>query len=111
MQLVATNHVLIDSLGYRLRGDHEVMRSAWARYFQTVPDYRIKAKAIFARGNIVFIVGEASGGYLPPTSTESIGTWRTPAMWRVRGRLTEWQVYADNEPIRELIRRESNSAV
>ena len=114
MQLMTNDHVLIDSLGHRLSGGPGALRAAWAGDFGMVPDYQIKAKAIFAQGNSVIIVGVASGCYLPSTNMESLGTWETPGAWRAvvrRGRVAEWQVYADNEPIRELMRHASTRRV
>ena len=113
-QLMTDNHVLIDSLGHRIPGGRPAMNAAWTGYFQMVPEYQISAKAIFRRGNTVILVGTASGNYRVSTTTDSVGTWRTPATWRAvvrRGRIAEWQVYADNEPIRELMRRATETAV
>ncbi len=113
-QLITDDHVFIDSLGHRLQGGRQAMRAAWAGYFQIVPDYQIRANAFFARRNTVIVVGIASGSYRAPAMPDPVGTWRTPATWRAllrRGRVAEWQVYADNEPIRELMRRATEKAV
>src|ERR1035437_2001258 len=113
-QLMTDNHVLIDSLGHRLQGGREAMHAAWAGYFQMVPDYQIRAKTIFGRRNTVIVVGRASGSYMAPTMTDPVGTWCTPATWRAvvrRGRVAEWQVYADNETIRALMRQTGEKAV
>jgi SnoaL-like protein len=114
IQLMTNDHVLIDSLGHRLSGWPEALREAWAGYFGMVPDYQIKAKAIFARGNTVVIVGVASGCYVATPSRDSLGTWETPGAWRAvvrHERVAEWQVYADNEPIRALMRRASTGTI
>ena len=78
LQLMTSDHVLIDSLGHRLSGGPEALRTAWAGYFGMVPDYQIKAKAIFARGNTVVIVGVASGCYV---ATPSRGSRQVRGWW------------------------------
>jgi hypothetical protein len=106
--LMSNRHALIDSLGHRLAGDRDTMRAVWAGYFQMVPDYSIQTSATFVRRQTVIVLGTASGSYVPENGSHSIGTWRTPAAWRAvvrRGHIAEWQVYADNEPIRSLMRQ------
>ncbi len=45
-------------------------------------------------------------GFASATHAPSQTTWRIPAAWRARvedDRIAEWQVYADNKPIYELL--------
>ena len=108
--LMTDRHALVDSLGNRITG-RDTMRGAWTGYFGMVPDYKIQVKAIIVRRNTVIAFGTASGSYVPPKASGAIGTWRTPAAWRAivqRGHIAEWQVYADNEPIRALMRKETS---
>jgi hypothetical protein len=53
--------------------------------------------------------GHRSGKYVPDTFHAASGqTWRMPAAWRakvVRGQVAEWQVYADNRPVYEILSR------
>jgi limonene-1,2-epoxide hydrolase len=48
----------------------------------------------------VILLGMARGTYVGKT-------WSTPAAWRAKvhdDRVAEWRVYADNEPLRQLMR-------
>lgn len=111
-ELLTKGHVLVDSLGYRVRGRQAVTR-AWAGYFAMVPDYRIVARETVVSGRTVVVLGTAAGSYVSLDDTNH-GKWQVPAAWRAviqRGRIAEWQVYADNEPIRALMRNASKNAV
>lgn len=102
---MAEEHVFIDSLGQRTRGRVNV-RQGWEGYFQMVPDYTITIQDTFVRGATVVFLGAAEGTYSVNGVLLPENRWRTPAAWRgvVRGsRIQEWQVYADNEPIRQLL--------
>jgi ketosteroid isomerase-like protein len=110
--MMTARHALIDSLGNRLAG-RDTLRAAWTAYLQMVPDYKITPKATFVKRNTVIVVGVASGSYVPSSTNRSVGSWRTPAAWRAvikRGHVAEWQVYADNEPIRNLMRQAAGNA-
>jgi hypothetical protein len=76
------------------------MKGGWAAYFGMVPGYAITVEETYSADGVVAMLGSAQGTY----AGES---WRTPAAWRavIRGALVaEWRVYADNEPIRALMR-------
>ena len=106
---MTAQHLLVDSLGVRIRG-RNAARRAWAGYFSMVPAYRIRIEEMLTDGNTTVLLGSARGGYVPPRQGVSVGRWSTPAAWRAvvrRGLVAEWQVYADNEPIRQLARRGS----
>ena len=80
---------------------YEFLQQAWAGYFSLFPDYRIDIDAAVSQGAVVLACGFASATHAP-----SKKWWRIPAAWRavVRdGQLAEWQVYADNKPVYELL--------
>jgi ketosteroid isomerase-like protein len=107
--LMAPDHRFVDSLGATVE-NRERMREGWHQYFQMVPDYRIDIARSFADGGEVALFGSARGTYSRDGQLSSTDAWQTPAAWRaiVRdGLVAEWQVYADNEPIRERMRRAS----
>ena len=108
-ELMTTDHLLVDSLGHRLRG-RESIRRAWAAYFQMVPGYRVVVRETVVDGGTVVALGEARGRYAGVPGAAPVGAWRTSAAWRAvvrRGRLARWQIYADNEPMRALMRKAS----
>jgi hypothetical protein len=83
------------------------MRGGWVGYFGMVPDYRLAVEQWLADGSTVVMLGTASGTYSPNGSLDPKHRWTTPVACRatVRGDLVaEWRVYADNEPIRQLMR-------
>jgi ketosteroid isomerase-like protein len=98
--LMATGHVFVDSLGNRVQGAAS-MEAGWRGYFAMCPDYWIRADHIMTAGDTVLAVGEAGG---------TIGgeSWRTPAAWKAiirDGQVMEWQVFADNKPVYEILAR------
>jgi ketosteroid isomerase-like protein len=97
-RLMAADHVFVDSLGNRVVGATS-MEAGWRGYFGMCPDYWIRADYAMADGETMLVAGEA-GGTLDGES------WRTPAAWRVvirDGRVLEWQVFADNKPVYEIL--------
>jgi ketosteroid isomerase-like protein len=99
----------IDSLGNRLQGT-EKLRAAWEGYFKMVPDYSISHSEIFADGNTVAVFGSAQGTFARQGQIRKDDFWKTPAAWRAvvkDGKIATWQVYADNEPIRAIMRKAS----
>jgi uncharacterized protein (TIGR02246 family) len=107
--LLTPDHRFIDSLGTESRG-REAMREGWRQYFRMVPDYRVEVARRFVDGSEVMLVGVARGTYTSDGRLTPANAWSTPAAWRalVREELVEeWQVYADNEPIRRCIARAS----
>ena len=98
-EFMTEDHVFTDSLGTAVRG-RDRMRAGWASYFQMVPDYTITIEVTFSDGAVVILLGMARGTYVGKT-------WSTPAAWRAKvhdDRVAEWRVYADNEPLRQLMR-------
>jgi|SRR5262245_32125190 len=107
--LLTDNHRFIDSLGNVVRGSKDVA-TGFAAYFQMVPDYRIDVVHMLTAGNTVLVWGSARGSYVPQGRDTAIGHWQVPAAWRAivrQGRVAEWQVYVDNEPVRALMRESS----
>jgi uncharacterized protein (TIGR02246 family) len=107
--LMAFDGEFIDSLGNRIQGTDK-LRSAWTGYFKMVPDYSISHSEIFADGNTVAIFGSAQGTFSKDGRLPKENFWKTPAAWRavVKGnQIAAWQVYADNEPIRAIMRNSS----
>ena len=101
----------IDSLGNRIQG-RDKLHSAWTGYFKMVPDYSISHSEIFAHGNTVAVFGSAQGTFSSSKDGQLAreNYWKTPASWRAvvkDGRISIWQVYADNEPIRAIMRKHS----
>ena len=107
--LMTDDHRFVDSLGAEVVGREE-MRHGWREYFRMVPDYHVEVRETFAEGQVVVLVGVAHGTYAREGMLRAEDAWRTPAAWRARvsgNRIAEWQVYADNEPIRRRMRVDS----
>ncbi len=100
--LMTPQHRFIDSMG-EVHVGRDAMRVGWAQYFLIFPDYRIRIQSsLHSRGRVA-LFGTTSATYAPNGSRVA-----THAAWLavVRGaRVSEWRVYADNEPAREAIRR------
>ncbi len=99
--------VFEDSLGSKVRG-REKLKNAWEAYFKTVPDYRISHEEIFGHGDSVAVFGSAGGTFAPNGKLDKENEWRAPAAWHAvvkDGKIALWQVFADNEPIRAIMRR------
>ncbi|HEY7637134.1 MAG TPA: nuclear transport factor 2 family protein [Gemmatimonadales bacterium] len=97
--VLTENHRFIDSLGSVFVG-RETLRAGWADYFRLVSDYRITVDEFADAGSSLLLVGSVAG--------RSAGVeWTVPAAWRAvvqDGRIAEWQVYVDNEPLRASLR-------
>lgn len=104
--LMTEDHVFIDSLGTRVTGRQQ-MKAGWSGYFGMVPDYSITVEETLTSGQVVVMLGTAQGTYSTGGALKAENKWRTPAAWRVRvegSLVAEWRVYADNEPIRQIMR-------
>jgi ketosteroid isomerase-like protein len=105
--LMAPTHRFVDSLGNVIEG-RDKMRAGWAAYFKMVPDYSIAVEEIFCDGPLIVMLGMVEGTYAPNGKLKAENRWRTPAALRAQledGLIAEWRVYADNEPIRERMRK------
>jgi uncharacterized protein (TIGR02246 family) len=106
-RLMTDDHLFVDSGGAEHRG-RETMRSGWHGYFAMVPDYTIEVQEVVADGPVVVVVGTARGTYAADGKLDPANRWSTPAAWRAEmtgRRVATWQVFADNEPLRQIMRR------
>jgi uncharacterized protein (TIGR02246 family) len=105
VELMSDDHVFIDSLGNSTRGK-ETMRKGWESYFRMVTDYTLAIDETYSMGDVAIMVGTAYGTYTTDGKLVPDNRWTTPAVLRATvdgGKVKEWHVYADNEPIRQLI--------
>lgn len=126
MELMTTEHQFTDSLGNTARG-RDSLREGWSLYFQMVPDYQLQIDETYVRDSAVVMLGTAGGTYshafesvratgmptmLPDGTSKVTNRWETPTAVRARiedRKVAEWRVYADNEPIRKLMRGEDGA--
>jgi hypothetical protein len=107
--LMTPDHRFIDSLGAVVEG-RDSMRDGWKFYFAMVPDYHLEISRCFSAEiakDETMLAGIASGSYWSDGVKQPNSGWSTPVALRavVRdGQIAEWQVYADNEPIRQQMR-------
>jgi uncharacterized protein (TIGR02246 family) len=107
--LMTADHRFIDSLGAVVEG-RDAVREGWKFYFSMVPDYKLHISRLFVaedgKAEIV-LIGAAGGSYSSNGIKRPDSLWSTPMALRAAVRndhIAEWQVYADNEPIREQMR-------
>ena len=104
-QLMSDDHKFVDSLGSVIHG-RQHMREGWIGYFRMVPDYRVIVNETFSNGAIIVMLGTAQGTYAKDGQLLPENFWQTPAAWRAEirdGKVVDWRIYADNEPIRQLM--------
>lgn len=73
-----------------------------------MPDYRIHVDWKLLGDEVVGLFGRASGTYAVGGELSDENRWEIPAAWRavVRdGLVAEWQVYADNKPVYDIMSR------
>jgi hypothetical protein len=106
LELMSPSYVFIDSLGQRF--PYAMARDGWVQYFAMVPDYWIRVDEALSDGNVVAVFGQAGGTLvLPGQERRAENRWEAPAAWRAivqEGKVIEWRVYCDNEPLREKMR-------
>ncbi len=108
-ELLATDSVFIDSLGSRVQGLNR-LRGAWEGYFRIVPDYSISHEEIFQHDDWVAMFGTARGSFSQDGRIQKENFWTTTAAWLARvedGKISSWQIFSDNEPIRAIMRKTS----
>ena len=96
--LTTPDHVFVDSLENRVNGARS-MEAGWCGYFALCPDYWIRVDHAMAESDTILAAGEAGG-------TIDGESWRIPAAWKAvirDGRAAEWQVFADNKPVYEIL--------
>jgi ketosteroid isomerase-like protein len=126
LDLMTPDHRFTDSLGNTVRG-RDSMRENWTLYFQMVPDYQFTLEETYEIESRAVMLGSAGGTYshafesiratgmpvtLPDGTSKFENRWQTPAAVRARiedGKVAEWRIYADNEPIRKLMRGETGA--
>jgi ketosteroid isomerase-like protein len=112
VRLMTSDHRLLDAGGTVVTGTHR-LEAAWRAYLRMIPDYAIVIDRTLADGETVVLLGSAGGTYVPDAPGGAGGAWRVPAAWRAvvrAGLVAEWQVYADNEPLRALMQSGSGAA-
>ena len=100
VSLCTADHIFTDSLGSQVSG-LERLEQAWAGYFSLFSDYHIEVEHTACQGTLVLACGFASA-----THATSKKSFRIPAAWRAilrNGQIAEWQVYADNKPVYDLL--------
>jgi ketosteroid isomerase-like protein len=106
VRMMTADHIFVDSLGKKFK--RPSIEDGWRRYFAMVPDYEVSVERSIVEGDTVVLIGRAAGTYVPERGNASRGNrWETPAVWVARikgGKVSKWQIYADNEPIREKMR-------
>jgi len=105
--LMTDGHVFTDSLGETVKGRTKTTE-AWKRYFEWMPDYRIRVGESMVQGQTVVIFGTASGTYSVKGKLLPKNTWQVPACWRAvvrKGRVSDWRIYADNKPVYDIMAR------
>lgn len=105
--LMTPDGEFLDSLGNRIQGAAKLL-SAWKGYFRMVPDYSITHSELFTDGNTVAVFGSARGTFSKEGQLRKDDHWHTPAAWRAvvkDDKIAVWQVYADNEPLRAIMRK------
>jgi uncharacterized protein (TIGR02246 family) len=104
-ELMTEDHRFTDSLGNVVEG-REKMRAGWAAYFRMVPDYTIAVEETYSDGPVVIMLGDVGGTYAPDGELRPENRWKTTAALRAvieDGKVSEWKVYADNDPMRCLM--------
>lgn len=96
----------VDSLGRRIEG-RAALLDGWRAYFRMVPDYRIELDGMLVDGLEALLHGRARGTVHRDGHAVEGGAFEMPAAWRATSdggrRLTLWQVFADNRPVRDLL--------
>jgi len=109
--LMTEDHLFVDAMGSTIRGREE-MRKAWVAYFYLVPDYLIAVQEAFVKGDSVALFGLARGTCAEQGALHERNRWSLPAAWHavIRNRqVAEWHVYADNEPVRQILASQERS--
>ncbi|HLG13439.1 MAG TPA: nuclear transport factor 2 family protein [Blastocatellia bacterium] len=104
-EMMTDDHLFVDSLGRSSRG-REAMKEAWDAYFRLFPDYAIACEETIGRAELVVGIGAARGTYSAAGLLFPDNSWEIPAAWKAiveDGRVAEWRVYADNDPVRRII--------
>lgn len=107
-KLMTEDHLFIDP-GDTTGEGRAHMIEGWKWYYGMVPDYRCEVTETFVSGNVVALLGRAMGTYSKDGTLKKENYWNIPAAWRavIEGdKVKQWQVYADNDPLRRIMERE-----
>jgi len=108
--LMSADHVFIDSLGNKFA--RPAIETGWRQYFATVPDYWVRVDRVVTDEPALILFGAAGGTYVVDGGAiRPENKWETPAVWRAvirNGKVSEWRIFADNEPIRAKMRAASH---
>ncbi len=110
--LMADDHVFVDSDDSKVIG-RVAMLDGWSRYFSMMSNYRVVVQESFSSGNIVVLVGMATGMFTSNSPSHPASNWAVPAAWRavVEGeRVAVWQVFVNPEPILAAMRNHAGGA-
>lgn len=109
--LMTKNHLFIDAHDNNVKGK-ENMKQSWIDYFIMFPDYKIEVVDILQKDDLVCILGYASGTYKNLKNIKNSNYWRVPAAWTAiikDNQVNQWQVYADNIIVMDIINRVENN--
>ena len=104
-KLMTDDHEFVDSLGTSVSG-RTLVAGTWKALFRMVSDYWIKVDETLAQGDTVLLIGTLGGTYAGAGTPAAGARWQTPAAVRAvirDGRVARWQVYADHEPVRQVM--------
>jgi ketosteroid isomerase-like protein len=105
--LLSEDYVLVDSLGHELSGPDR-LKNGWQAYFQMCPDYWVSHEDVISSGDVVVVIGSAGGTISKKGELLPANKWRIPAAWKAAvkdGKLSRWQIYADNKPVYDILAR------
>ena len=105
-ELMLESHRFIDSRGNVVVG-RETVLAGWAEYFRLVHDYSVDLHESFCKGPVVVLLAVATGSYAVDGQLTMEDRWSAPAAFRAfveDGKVSEWRVYTDNEPVRKRMR-------
>lgn len=97
----------VDSMGINTTGKFN-MRSAWDVLLTFFPDYTVQVKDIISKNGMVAVFGKAKGTLATDGKILDENKFEIPASWTAvvkDGKIEKWRVYADNEPVRKLIKK------
>lgn len=107
LSIMTDDHIMIDSHDNKMTGK-ENLRQAWIGYFELFPDYKIEVNEILEKDSLFCILGYASGTYNNMKNEDNSNYWRIPVAWTAvikDNRLKQWQIYADNIIVMDIINR------
>ena len=107
LELTNETAAFIDSMGINTSGKSNI-RSAWDVLLTFFPDYTVQVKDIISKNGMVAVFGTAKGTLATDGRILDENKFEIPASWTAivkDGKIQKWRVYADNEPVRKLIKK------